>query len=147
VDDYRRNVAAIILAEGGVLACERADPRGVWQCPQGGMEGTELPHEALARELREELAILPEEWTLLGTSSYWRRYRFPATTARGGRLGQQQLWYLVRLNVPWTEVRLRLPTAEFMDIQPMEPSRLLAQTVAWKQAVLWDAMSGFGLLP
>ncbi len=147
MDEYRRNVAAIILVEGGVLACERARPRGVWQCPQGGVEGTELPAETLARELFEELAIRPPEWTVLGTSTYWRRYRFLPSAARRDRTGQQQLWFLTRLAIPWTEVRGRLPTPEFVDVKPMAPQVLLAQTVVWKHSVVRDALCEFGLLP
>src|ERR1700721_3138061 len=53
-------VAAVIERDGLVLICQRrAGGRHAlkWEFPGGKVEPNESPHEALARELREELAI------------------------------------------------------------------------------------------
>jgi 8-oxo-dGTP diphosphatase len=54
--------AAILNAEGRVLITKRADhlhQGGLWEFPGGKMEPGETPSEALVRELKEELDILP----------------------------------------------------------------------------------------
>jgi 8-oxo-dGTP diphosphatase len=53
-------VAAVIQREGNILICQRQ--RGgrhelKWEFPGGKVEAGEMPEAALARELREELAI------------------------------------------------------------------------------------------
>jgi 8-oxo-dGTP diphosphatase len=52
--------AALVDAERRVLLQQRAPTRsmaGLWEFPGGKMEADELPEEALARELEEELGI------------------------------------------------------------------------------------------
>jgi 8-oxo-dGTP diphosphatase len=52
-------VAAVIERDGHVLICQRKRGRHAlkWEFPGGKVEPNENPPEALARELREELAI------------------------------------------------------------------------------------------
>ena len=52
-------VAGILLKEGRVLATRRAkgEFKGGWEFPGGKIEPGESPEAALARELREELAV------------------------------------------------------------------------------------------
>lgn len=55
-----RVVAALILRDSKVLVCQRRrdDSHGLqWEFPGGKVEPGEIPQEALARELREELGI------------------------------------------------------------------------------------------
>jgi mutator protein MutT len=52
--------AALIERDGRILICRRRgdqDHAGKWEFPGGKVEAGEEPPEALARELREELAI------------------------------------------------------------------------------------------
>jgi 8-oxo-dGTP diphosphatase len=53
-------VAALILRDSKVLVCQRRrdDSHGLqWEFPGGKIEPGEIPQDALARELREELGI------------------------------------------------------------------------------------------
>ncbi|MCA2218683.1 (deoxy)nucleoside triphosphate pyrophosphohydrolase [Jidongwangia harbinensis] len=56
-------VAAVIVTDGRVLACERSAPpeaAGRWEFPGGKVEPGETDAEALARECREELGVRVE---------------------------------------------------------------------------------------
>lgn len=51
-------VAALIVHDGRIFATQRGygDWRGYWEFPGGKIEPNETPQDALAREIREELA-------------------------------------------------------------------------------------------
>ena len=94
---YRLNVAAFVLnPEGRILCCERSDRRGAWQLPQGGIEDGETTEEALFRELREE--ILTDGISVLGRLDAPIRYDWPEHLHQRGFAGQEQHYFLVRLN-------------------------------------------------
>ena len=62
---------AVLLAEGRILLGLRAPHRrsyaNRWDVIGGLVETGETMHEALARELREEIGVVPAEWSELGT--------------------------------------------------------------------------------
>jgi 8-oxo-dGTP diphosphatase len=69
-------VAALILRDSRVLVCQRRhdDSHALqWEFPGGKIEPGEIPEEALARELREELGIE----AVIGRELFrtWHRYR------------------------------------------------------------------------
>lgn len=71
-------VAALILRDSKVLVCQRHrdDSHGLqWEFPGGKVEPGEIPQEALARELREELGI---EATI-GKELFRTRHRYRAS--------------------------------------------------------------------
>jgi 8-oxo-dGTP diphosphatase len=54
-------VGAAIVRDGRVLATRRTKPpqaRGLWELPGGKVELGERPHDALVREIREELGCV-----------------------------------------------------------------------------------------
>lgn len=62
IAEAREIVAALLVRDGRVLLCHRSAGRrwypDVWDFPGGHVEHGEQPIEALARELKEELAIV-----------------------------------------------------------------------------------------
>ena len=95
---FRANVGAIILnTEGLVLALERKEIPGSWQCPQGGLDEGEEPQEAVLREIWEETGIEEFHLELLAAHPHWLAYELPEEmrTKKLGR-GQVQKWFLFR---------------------------------------------------
>lgn len=81
--------------------------------PQGGIDVGESPLEAALRELEEETGLPPNAVEALGESERWLCYHHPGgLTVRNcfGReiyfVGQAQRWFLLRLNVPDSQVNL-----------------------------------------
>ena len=55
-------VAALIVKDGQVLVCQRTKHQPLplkWEFPGGKIETGEQPHEALIREIDEELGVVP----------------------------------------------------------------------------------------
>jgi 8-oxo-dGTP diphosphatase len=62
-------VAAVIVTDGRVLACERSSPpevAGRWEFPGGKVEPGETDAQALARECAEELGVRVEVGARVG---------------------------------------------------------------------------------
>jgi putative (di)nucleoside polyphosphate hydrolase len=95
---FRAGVGAVIVnASGLVLALERADIHGAWQLPQGGIEASEEPAQAVFREVAEETGILQKDLELLHVFPEPLVYELPvsARSEKTGR-GQVQYWFLFR---------------------------------------------------
>jgi 8-oxo-dGTP diphosphatase len=63
-------VAAVMVIDGRVLACERSRPpetAGWWEFPGGKVEPGETDEDALARECAEELGVRVEIGARVGT--------------------------------------------------------------------------------
>ena len=70
-----RVVAGIIEQDGRVLICQRQPGRifaGKWEFPGGKMRPSEMPRQALERELREELGVSPK----IGELAQMLRHRY-----------------------------------------------------------------------
>ena len=68
-DDLVVIVGAAIVANGKVLACERAEPehmRGMWEFPGGKVDPGETERQALVRECQEELGVHIEVGARIG---------------------------------------------------------------------------------
>ena len=110
--NYRPNAGlCIVNAHNQVLACERADIPGAWQCPQGGIDANETPEQAAWRELLEETGIAPTQTKLIQTHSKWLHYDFPkqADSIKNSRTnlpfqGQAQKWFLFYYDGPLPKV-------------------------------------------
>ena len=72
---YRPNVVGLIMRDGKVLLVERADEKGHWQLPQGGIEKREDAREAFLREMKEELGT--DAFSIVSHVHGFFRYRWP----------------------------------------------------------------------
>nr|WP_321985561.1 RNA pyrophosphohydrolase [uncultured Lichenicoccus sp.] len=141
---YRPNVGAVLFNRDGlVLVARRADlPNaegrpGIWQLPQGGIDGDEDPRKAVLRELREEVGTDRAE--ILGEHPDWLSYDLPAAligVALGGKYrGQRQRWFALRFLGEDADIRLDLdPHPEFDAWKWLPLAELPLQEVGFKRA-------------
>jgi putative (di)nucleoside polyphosphate hydrolase len=100
---YRPNVAIVLCNETDkVFWARRCGGSNGWQFPQGGMHEHETPEQAMFRELREEIGLLPDHVCVVGRTRDWLRYDIPDTFRRRNHgavefRGQKQIWFLLRL--------------------------------------------------
>jgi len=93
---FRANVGAVIANDSGrVLAFERADIKGAFQLPQGGLEEGEDPLDAVYREIEEETGIDRSKLKYAAEHPEWLVYELSEDkrTKKHGR-GQVQKWFL-----------------------------------------------------
>jgi putative (di)nucleoside polyphosphate hydrolase len=100
-EGYRANVGIILSNErGSVLWCKRIGQEA-WQFPQGGIQNSETPEQAMFRELWEETGLKPEHVQVIGSTRDWLRYQLPRHLIRRHTLprciGQKQVWFMLRL--------------------------------------------------
>ena len=115
---YRPNVGIIVINGQGKLFWARRIGQDGWQFPQGGIDVHETPEEAVYRELYEEIGLRNSHVELLGQTRGWLKYRLPKRCIRPGQhpvcIGQKQKWFLMKLLVHASEVRLdRVDHPEF----------------------------------
>ena len=144
---FRPNVGIVVTNhDGQVLWGKRVKGKDSWQFPQGGIDSNEDPQEAMFRELREEIGLLPEHVTVLGVTKGWLRYRLPAKYVRKNEspicIGQKQKWFLLRLDAPDDAVRLDIDIKpEFRDWQWVSYWYPISSVVDFKQQVYRSALA------
>lgn len=101
---FRSNVGMILTnGQGKVLWARRIGSQHAWQFPQGGINDHETPVEAMYRELKEELGMLPTHVQMLAETKQWLCYRLPKRFQRRSDpagpvcIGQKQKWFLLSL--------------------------------------------------
>ena len=104
-DGFRLNVGIVLCNDQGQLAWgRRCRGKDAWQFPQGGVKEGESPHEAMLRELHEELGLRETDVKVLTESRDWLTYLLPDNFRRYDNkplcIGQRQKWLLLQLTSP-----------------------------------------------
>lgn len=101
-DGFRPNVGIILSNRERRLFWGRRVGQNAWQFPQGGINPSETPEEAMYRELEEEVGLLSQHVTILGATRHWLRYHLPKRYIRRQCgptcIGQKQIWFLLRVD-------------------------------------------------
>jgi putative (di)nucleoside polyphosphate hydrolase len=110
-EGFRPNVGIILLNHRNQVFWGKRIRTHSWQFPQGGIDRGESPEQAMFRELREEVGLLPEHVRIVARTRDWLRYEVPERyvrrDARGFYKGQKQIWYLLQMVVPDHHLNLR----------------------------------------
>ncbi len=129
---------------GQVLWARRVGQQDAWQFPQGGIKDRESPEEALYRELKEEVGLMPEAVEIVGSTRGWLRYKLPRRLLRQNNssfVGQKQRWFLLRMLAEDDAVSFdHSPTPEFDFWQWVSYWYPLGQVVPFKRDVYRRAM-------
>ncbi len=125
-----------------------------WQFPQGGIDSGETEEDAFYRELKEEIGTNDIE--LLKVSKQQIRYEFPQwvltdwSNRKGGKKnkyqGQQQRWYLVRLNKGVRSISFEEHFAEFDDYEWVSIQKVLERIIPFKRNAYQQGLEALGML-
>ena len=122
-ENYRPNVAIIILnKEGQILWCKRKDGNG-WQFPQGGLDKGESPLEAVYRETQEEVGLERNDLRIIKETKEWFNYKVPEERLpkyfrfeNSKFIGQTQKWFLAEILCEDSRINLNASSPiEFVD--------------------------------
>ena len=145
-EGYRLNVGIILTNDEKRLFWGKRVGQQSWQFPQGGVCEQETLHQALYRELHEEVGLSPEDVELLGETKAWLKYRLPERFIRYRTkplvIGQKQKWFLLRLVS--SEHQIRLDTGdlpEFDDWCWIDDSVPVEQVIYFKRQVYKQALA------
>ena len=145
---YRPCVVGVFRNQRGeVLLGERADNRGQWQLPQGGVDAGEEWEAALRREMAEELGIF--DLVIVKHSTQPVRYDFPPelTTKIARRFsGQEQQWFLLELPDGVEPDLAQASDDEFAAWRWAPPAEAIAAIVPFKRQAYEQGFSQLGLV-
>lgn len=150
---YRQGVGIIIISEQSEVLWARRIGQNAWQFPQGGLQEGENPEQALYRELYEELGLVPDQVSLVGSTRGWLAYRLPEQYQRHHLqplcIGQKQKWYMLKLLTEVSQVRFdSTQTPEFDRCRWVHYWYPLKQVIPFKRHVYRRALEELApLLP
>lgn len=111
-EGFRPNVGIILANDNGQVLWAKRIGHNAWQFPQGGIHYGETAEQALFRELREEVGLLPEHVQIVAQTKGWLRYRLPHRYIRSDSepvcIGQKQKWFLLKLIASTKHIQLHL---------------------------------------
>lgn len=146
-DLYRPNVAMIIVSNNypqkkEIFIAKRNDLDDIWQFPQGGIDKGEEVHEALFRELEEEIGT--HKAKIVGEYPEWISYDFPPKIAKKMKpyKGQTQKYFLMKLRKS-AEINLATQHPEFDDYKFVSVDEVLDITASFKKPVYEKVITYF----
>ncbi len=124
------------------------DGEPIWQMPQGGLFGRELPLDAAMRELQEETGA--RSFEPVAELDRWLSFELPdhllGLALKGRYRGQRQLWFAMRFTGPDTEFNLHRansPRPEFQSWIWTTPEDAVARAVSWKRKLYASVIGAF----
>ena len=146
---FRPNVAALIVKKTGeLLICERYTIPGAWQFPQGGVDPGESAEEALFREVREEVGLLPTHYQVIQMREGYR-YLYPEEVRykkmrKHGCHGQEQAYFHCVLTDDAPDINVNQRPREFSAYRWIQPEEFdLDWVPPFKRDVYRQVMADF----
>ena len=145
---YRKCVGIMIINnDKKILVGRRLDhPSGFWQMPQGGIDDSENPEEAVWREMMEEIGTNKAE--LIRVSTQWIKYDIPSETLQtlpwGHKyVGQTQKWFAFRFNGNNKDINVQTKNPEFSEWKWTNIDSIIDNIVPFKRNVYGAILEEF----
>ncbi len=147
-EGFRANVGIVLSNEAGQVFWAKRLGQDAWQFPQGGIKADESAEDAMYRELREEVGLLPKHVEIVGCTSDWLKYWLPEKFIRQNSLplciGQKQIWYLLKLVADETNIDLAYSKKpEFDHWEWIEYWSPASKVIDFKRNVYEQALNEF----
>jgi len=147
-EGFRANVGIVLSNDAGQVFWAKRTGQEGWQFPQGGIKADESAEDAMYRELREEVGLLPEHIEIIGCTSDWLKYWLPEKFIRQNSLplciGQKQIWYLLKLVADETNIDLAYSKKpEFDHWEWIEYWSPASKVIEFKRNVYEQALNEF----
>lgn len=146
-DLYRPNVAMIIVSNNypkkkEIFIAQRNDLDNVWQFPQGGIDEGEEVHEALFREMKEEIGT--KKAKIIAEYPHWITYDFPSRIAKSMKpyKGQRQKYFLVKLKKS-AKINIETKHPEFSNYKFIKLDKVLSLSSSFKKDVYKKVIKHF----
>jgi len=146
--NYRDNVGIMLVnSDGLILAGDALHYPGEWMMPQGGIDNSETPCQAMERELLEETGISRAQVRLIHEHDEWLKYLFRKPQYKDGifYVGQRQKWFLLEYNGLLPDAD-SVKEQEFSRFDWVEPDWLVEQIPAFKKEVYRAVIMAFTAL-
>jgi len=145
---YRKCVGIMIINnDKKILVGRRLDhPSGFWQMPQGGIDDSENPEEAVWREMMEEIGTNKAE--LIRVSTQWIKYDIPSETLQtlpwGHKyVGQTQKWFAFRFTGNNKDINVQTKNPEFSEWKWTNIDSIIDNIVPFKRNVYGAILEEF----
>ena len=141
---FRAGVGAVLAdPKGRVLIFERADVRGAWQFPQGGLKRKEKPLAAAYREIKEETGFGRRSLELLAQYPTLLAYELPRRMqSHKTGMGQVQYWFLFRVKGAAADVQFT-KHSEFRAAAAVPFRKAVAGAPAFRQPLYQQLQDEF----
>ena len=114
----------------------------IWGFPQGGIETSETPEQAVVRELEEEIGT--QDFEIIGKYPELLRYDFPEgmTFPDWSYDGQEQQYFLIRL-YPEASINVKTGHPEFISYKAVPFADIDFNAFSFKADVYRKALTYF----
>ena len=151
---YRKNVGIVLLNKEKKIFVGRRFGSSVnnisWQMPQGGMTGEETEEEALIREIKEEIGILPNSFKVLAKTIGHHYYTIPKKMRKSIwnniYVGQKQRWFLADFIGSDEDININTDFPEFEKWKWETAENIANNAISFKKDLYIEVLTEFGLL-
>lgn len=148
---FRLGIGAIILNQNKeIIAFRRVDFPENWQGPEGGLDQNESALEGLYREVKEEISLEKNMYSILKETTHFIPYLFKNVKANISKdfIGQKKKFFLLQLNNNFTKFQYDTlkNEQEFSEHKIMNALDLVKATPNFKKELYIKVLTEFGLL-